>query len=236
MSKKAVVKKQTTELDRPSYMKGASRGSEEVKIENLAIPRLSIIQALSPQRKKNDPNYIDGAEEGMIFNTVTCQLYEDGVTVVPCYFRPEWVLWKSMDSGGGFVGAFSSPEEAQRALEHHDDARDLEIVDTSNQFCLLINDSGRIDEVVISMSASQQKISRQWNSMIRVAGGDRFERMYKLEAVGVQNSRGQDYFNWKVTQLGYVSEEVYNRAEGLYAAIASGKRDINREVVEVDEE
>jgi hypothetical protein len=227
MGKKSVAVVETNEImERPDFMAGHGRGSEEVKASDLAIPRLSIIQSLSPQRKKNDPAYIEGAEEGMIFNTVSRELYEGGVTMVPCYFRPEWVLWKLQDFGGGFLGSYPSEEEGEKAWAQQENKNQCELVDTGNHFCLLLHPDGRAEEVVVSMSVSQQKISRQWNSMIRIAGGDRFERKYKLEAVAVQNKKGQDFFNWKVTQLGFVDKTTYDHAESLYEAMAAGKKTV----------
>ena len=51
-------------------------GLESVGTEDYALPFLRIIQSGSPQLKKSDPNkYIDGAEEGMLFNTLTNEYY-----------------------------------------------------------------------------------------------------------------------------------------------------------------
>ena len=44
-------------------------------MDDITIPRVDVLQALSPQRKKTNAEYIEGAEEGMLFNTVTKQLY-----------------------------------------------------------------------------------------------------------------------------------------------------------------
>ena len=46
-------------------------GFEEVTSSDIQIPFIRIIQALSPQLKKTDPSFIDGASQGAIFNTVT---------------------------------------------------------------------------------------------------------------------------------------------------------------------
>ena len=55
-------------------------GFEETSAESFAIPFLSILQSGSPQCKKSDGAYIKGAEEGMLFNSVTGDMYgEEGV-------------------------------------------------------------------------------------------------------------------------------------------------------------
>ena len=240
-SKEVTVAANTDLAERPSYMGEGTRGSEEVKIQDLTIPRLSIIQDLSPQHKTNKAEYIEGADVGMLFNTVTNALYPESVIFVPVYFRMEWVVWKHRDAGGGFIGAYSSQEEAVAAVGDHPLAGQttekndpvLDVQDTAQQFGLLVDpnspaENPRAIEIVISMSRSQLKPSRQFNSMIRIATGDRWERYYKLSAIDAVNAAGQDYKNWKVEQLGFVSEEVFAQAEALYESVKSGQRDVER--------
>lgn len=231
----------TALMERPAWMrdKDSGRGSEEVGLNDLTIPRLVIIQDLSPQRKKNQPEYIEGAEEGMMFNTVTNQLFREYVLFVPCYYRMEWVLWKHRDVGGGFLGAYLTQEEAVAAYKQQPQAGQMtsdndpviEIHDTGQHFGLLLDPDApaeaRGQEIVISMSRSQLKPSRQFNSQIKLAGGDRWERYYRLEPVVVDGQKGS-YYNWKISQLGFVSEAVFNQAEALYEAVKSGKRDVER--------
>jgi len=249
--KEVTVAANTDLAERPSWMEDqeGTRGSEEVGIQDLTIPRLSIIHDLSPQHKKNKAEYIKGAEVGMLFNTVTNELYPESVLYIPVYFRMEWVVWKNRDAGGGFVGAFPTQEAAVEAVADHPNAGQetekgepvLEVQDTAQHFGLLLDpnspaDNPRATEIVISMSRSQLKPSRQFNSQIRIAGGDRWERYYKLSAITAQNAAGQDYFNWKVEQLGFVSEGVYAQAEALYESVISGQRDVERGAPKVDNE
>ena len=247
-SKEVTVASNTDVAERPSWMGEGTRGSEEVGIQDLTIPRLQMVQSLSPQRKKNEAEYIEGAEEGMLFNSVTNELYPEFVLFNPVYFRMEWVVWKNRDAGGGFVGAFSTQEEAVAAVAAHPNAGQqtdkgepvLEVLDTAQHFGLLLDpnspaDNPRAVEIVISMSRSQLKPSRQFNSQIRIAGGDRWERYYKLSAVMVAGPRG-DYYNWKVEQLGFVSEGVYAQAEALYESVKSGQRDVERGGTKTTEE
>ena len=61
-------------------------GLEEMTSDDLAIPFIRVLQAMSPQVNKRAPEYVDGAEVGMLFNTVTNSVYdgEKGVEIVPC--------------------------------------------------------------------------------------------------------------------------------------------------------
>ena len=215
------------------------RGSEGVEAEDLSIPRVQIIQDLSPQHKKAKAEYIEGAEVGMSFNTATDALYADGFIMVPVLFRKEYVIWKDRKAGGGFRGSARSMDEAQKILQSLDDAAQCDIIDTAQHFCLLISDD-KVQEAVISMSKSQMKVSRKLNTIIRIDGGDRFARAYKVSVIADSSDKG-DYYNWKIDQLGYCAEDVFKAAERMYDAVKVGARDVSREdtdavKAEVDDE
>ena len=244
MATKAVANKAQQELfsiDRPAYLGDQERGQENVKLEDLSIPRVDIVQSLSPQRKKNDPAYIEGAEEGLIFNNVTSTIYGDHIVFVPTYFRKEYLIWKLQSEGGGFNGAFSTMEAAQAEFSEKGYNTDqYEIVDTAQHFGLVVypdhtESNPHVDEVVISMSKSKMKVNRQLNTMIKMSGGDRFSRAYEFKAVEVNGTKG-DYYNFAVRGLGYVNESIYKIAETLYNAVSTGDRDVNRDYVAPNEE
>lgn len=215
----------------PDFLKNVttSRGSENVGTNDVIIPRLELVQDLSPCRKKNDPSYIEGIEEGMLYNNVTRENYGTSVLAVPVFFRKEYLVWKSRTEGGGFRGAFASEHDAREAMADLEDGDKCEISDTAQHFCLLVHpDSGRVEEIVISMSKSKMKVSRKWNSLVRMNGGDSFSRIYRVSAVSEKNAKNQDYFNISVATAGFPSKELYDRAERLYEAITSGSVQIDR--------
>jgi len=224
----------------PDYIKndGPARGSEEVSQEDLTIPRLEIVQALSPCRDKKDDNYIEGAEEGILYNNVSRELYGEKVMVVPVIFKKEWLVWKDRKQGGGFRGAYPSLEEANNMIvnlvnEESDADGSLEAIDTAQHLCLIIKPDGKVEEIAVSMSKSKMKVSRQWNSIIRMMGGDRFSRVYELRGIADENNDGEKFKNFGVRALGYPSREIYKLAETLYNDLATGEREMK---VNADEE
>lgn len=215
----------------PDYLnQGPARGSEDVGAEDLTIPRLDVIQAISPELKKNDPKYIPGAEAGMLFNSVTRELYGEGALVVPVLFKKQWLVWKDRQAGGGFRGAFDTPEEAANRLDElaqQGESGPFDIVDTAQHLCLIINkETGKASEIAISMARSKMKVSRQWNSIIRMAGGDRFSRVYLIGSVEDSSDKG-DFYNFHISQAGYPSKPLYQAAESLYNDMTSGDRKLN---------
>lgn len=212
------------------------RGSECVGGEDMLLPRIGIVQSLSPERNKKDPSYINGAEEGMMFNSITRELITSGVLAVPIYFRKEWILWKIRKEGGGFKGVFQTEVDAVKERNTMDGT--IDVVDTHQQFCLVSVDKGKTwKEAVISMSKSNASASKAWNSDIRIRCADsngtpvcdRFATIYAVEAVEKTNEKGTFYvFNVKF--VGFVGDQsLYKRAELVYEAIRSGNKDVSRE-------
>jgi hypothetical protein len=233
MAKNEVAKvNQNTAMEAvPDYLKGnQSRGNEQVSAADLVIPRIELVQSLSPCRKKTDPAYIEGAEEGDLYNNVTRELYGREVKVIPVFFAKEFLLWKDRTKGGGFKGAFPTAEAAQSAREAlGPEGDDVEIVDTAQQYVLVARPDGRMDEAVISMAKSKAKVSRQWNSLIRLNANDRFSRVYNISSVADKSDKGE-FHNFKVANVGYVTEDQYRRAEKTFQIITEGKATIDRTV------
>ena len=66
------------------------------------------------------------------------------------------------------------------------------------------------------MPKTKAKVSRKWNAMIQIAGGDRFSRVYKLSSFTDQNKKGKKFQNFTVQPAGYPPKAVYQEAERLY--------------------
>lgn len=211
---------------RPDFA-GSGRGSENVNTDDLQIPRIGIVQALSPERKKTDQAYISGAEEGMMFNSVTRELYTGSLLVIPVYYRKEFFLWRVRASGGGFRGVFQTYGDAQAAQLDIQDK--TEIIDTAQQFCLVSADNGATwSEAVVSMTSSNGGVSKRWNSDLRLRGADRFANVYQLSVVEKNNEKGTFYI-FKEQWVRWATETEYRAGEQSYEAIRQGARDVSRE-------
>jgi len=209
----------------PAFLQhqGSDRGSEQMGREDITIPRLEIVQSLSKARKKTDPAFIEGAEEGTLYNSVTRELYGFEVNVVPVFFLKEYLLWRDQKLGGGFGGGYPTELKANEARDLRDKPEEWEVVMTHQHFCLIQRPDGKLEEAAISMSKSKLKVSKKFNSLVRVNGGDRFSRVYRIRGIADQNNQGQDFYNLSVdTQPGFVTEPVYRAAERVYELIAQG--------------
>lgn len=225
----------------PDYLKnGAGRGNEEVKMSDMVLPRLELVQAQSPIKE------VEGNEdvrEGQLFNSVTQEVYGDLVYFVPVYYRTEHLIWKHQDAGGGFFGSFPTADEARakfKELIEEDpslagktkEGKDvLEVVDTPVHYGLRITPEGVIEQIVISMSKSKAKVSRKWNAMVQITGGDRFGRVYKISSFTDENKQGKKFKNYVVQPAGFPPKAVYEQAEKIYETFRSGEMRVAHETV-----
>lgn len=220
----------------PDYLQnqGPGRGSEEVKSSDMILPRLELVQATSPIKEENED-----AREGHLFNSVTQELYGDLIYFVPVYYRTEYLIWKDQDSGGGFFGSYPSADEANVRFKElvsedpvlgtktKDGKPMLEVVDTPVHYGLRITPEGQIEQIVVSMAKSKAKVSRKWNAMVQIAGGDRFARVYKLSSFTDENKQGKKFKNFVVQPAGFPPKAVYEQAELIYESFRSGAMNVN---------
>lgn len=214
--------------DVPDYIKaGKNRGNENVDMSDVVIPRIEVAQALSKCLKANDPSYIEGAKQGDLYNTVTREIYGEAVRVVPVLFKKEWLAWREQALGGGFAGAYPTIADCEARIKQEEKPDEWEATETAQQLVIVLKEDGKTEEAVVSMNKTKLKVSKQWNSLIRLNGNDRFSRTYTLHSVDETNSKNQDFKNFGVFSGSWTPSDIYVKAEALYSAVASGARSMN---------
>lgn len=224
----------------PQFEEDAGSGFEQADASAYAIPFLSILQSMSPQCKKSDGAYIKGAEEGMLYNSVTQEIIDgtNGVIVIPCYFKRSFIKWAPRDSGGGFKGELMPSDPQVTAGKVDNDGRLVDsegnlLADTRTHYVLVLDDKGGYQPAVISLSSSQIKKSRQWMSKmngIKMQRADgthftpaMFSHQYRVSTVPESNDKGS-WFGLKVETLGAVENpELYQAAKAFRDAVSSGE-------------
>jgi hypothetical protein len=96
----------------------AGGGKQNMTSADQAIPFLSVLQALS--KVISDPGQkVEGAQPGMIMDSVTKELYsgEDGVVVVPCNTARVFVEWEGDPGSGKVVNRFSPSDPVVTAAK-----------------------------------------------------------------------------------------------------------------------
>lgn len=177
----------------------AGAGMETASVKDMAIPFLKILQDLSPEIKKSKAEYIEGAEAGLICNTVTSELNES-VAVVPCFYQFVVNEWKP--NRGGYVAThLEASESLAKARNNGND-----FVDTANWYCLIRNKSGDWTWGVIAMSSTALKHSRKLMTRLqsfKMNGKNgpftppSYAHILEL-STAVETKDNNEWFNWKV--------------------------------------
>lgn len=213
---------------------------DDTNPDDIAIPRLRILQSASDQVKKSSPEYINGAEEGDLYNTLSKTVFkaEDGVLFVPAKRRVVYLEWKDQASGGGLVNNFGEDPTEFLNAEVGENGKRLskaghEIVKTYDFFGYVLDiKASKASEVVISMSKTSAKKAKNWNTVIRQLADPKsgkqlpeYAGVYKLTTVAESNDKGS-WFNFNIESVGYtlgvpaIGALVYEKAESFAKLIA----------------
>lgn len=212
-----------TQAQVPAYIdQSKSRGNENVGHDDLLLPRIEVLQAQSPQLIKSKEQFIPGATMGMFFHTITGQIYEDGVNFTPISFVCRFLVWvdRKQVPDGGLRGVYPTREEAEQFIASVEDGHTLEVVPTGEHLVML--DSGEV--VIMSMAKTKMKVSRKFNASIKLVGGDRFSRSYRMTSVDDSKPQG-DFQNIKIVDNGFPTEDIYRACLVEYESIrAAGQK------------
>ena len=218
------------------YEGDAHAGFENVKTTSLALPILKLLQNGSGEAQKRNQNYVEGAEPGMLLNTVTKKLYDgaEGIEVIPCHYKLEYQEWADFGTGSGrpenIYDANSDILSKTKNEMGKDRLDNGNYILTVGQHYVLIRDGNSTENALISMSSSQGKVSRKWNSMMMSITLDgkngpytppSFSHKYRLTSV-LNSGKGNQWYGFNVTKVGPVEESaLYERAKKFYTSLAS---------------
>lgn len=190
-------------------------GFETMDSEDLLIPRMVILQDLSPQVKPQRSEYIEGAVPGMIYDTATGVLLGPWNTdeewnnnppliVIPAYFERRGLEW--LPDRQGLVRDWGTDESYRRIYQKEgmmwispDGNR---VQPTLTFYCVSITEEGL--RCFIPMSSVFAKHGKRWNSVMssyRVPGtrseGKLWSRGWQLRTSPQQNDQG-DWMGWQI--------------------------------------
>ena len=218
------------------YEGDAHAGFENVKTSSLALPILKLLQNGSGEAQKRNQNYVEGAEPGMLLNTVTKKMYNGakGIEVIPCHYKLEYQEWADFGTGSGRPENIFDASSGILSNTKNEMGKDRldngNYILTVGQHFVLILDGISTENALISMSSSQGKISRKWNSMMMSITLDgkngpytppSFSHKYRLTSV-LNSGKGNQWYGYNVTKVGPVEEPaLYERAKKFYTSLAS---------------
>ena len=222
----------------------ADKGAQNISQEDLALPFLKVLGQLSPEVNKRDGKYVEGAEPGKIINTVTNELY-DSINVMPVFYKRQYVEWQDRGtSTGAPVAIHEADSDIVSTTTRDKSFKDRlpngnYLENTANHFVILLGSSPTT--ALLSMKATQLKVSRKWNSMmmgIKMQGKNglftppTYSHIYNLSTVQMSNDKGT-WFGWDVSKVGAVKDRnMYDMAKSFAESVGKGEIEAKPEAQE----
>lgn len=154
---------------------GPAKGFEHQTAADGVVPFITVLQQMSPIVAEEK---VAGARAGMLFNTVTQQVWgnPEGLVVVPATTRHQFTEFVPRDSGGGFRGQHEIDSPIVKAAiaaskefgEYHRQDNGNELVETFYVFGVLCDGSEPVGQAVIAFTSSKIKPYKTWISTVRM--------------------------------------------------------------------
>lgn len=207
-------------------------GLEEVSVTDVQTPYLRIAQALSPQLKKSGSDFIEGLDQGDIFNTVTKQFWksDEGVTVLPVYFQLKYNEWVPRNEGGGFVREHPHDSPDVFALEQSKDSTmqsGNDLIKTATHLVKIMHENGALETAILDMKGSNLKRSRGWNSLMSMQRHEgvllpSYAKTYTVKTNEVNGDQGS-WFEYVIKLNGDIETlDQFNDADELRKEMVAG--------------
>lgn len=217
----------------------AEDGFEDADGDCYAIPFLQVLQSNSPQCKRSDGKYIEGAQEGMILDTVSQQILDpaEGLRIIQCHFRRAFVEWGPRNTDqAGYKGEHPVDTPLRQQTEKNDKGKDVlpsgnELSDTRYHYVLAEVEPGRWERFVMDMTSTKIKTSKRLMKELerfRMPNGRRmpsFGHVVTMRTIPQQKGENT-WFIWdfdRVTDEDEVKDrELVQEAYNFLQAIKSG--------------
>ena len=239
-SNEVAIKKEAGAVASINIEQFADEGFDNVDSKSLALPFLKVLGQLSPQVTQGDSQFIEAARPGMIYNTVTNELYNgaDGISVIPCFYKLEYIEWKDRDKGAvAPVNVYPADSDIMSKTTRGEDGKDRlpngnYVEETASHYVMVVEED-KSSTALITMKSTQRKKSKKWNSMMMSLRNKRkdgkgffrpapFTQTYKLKTVLEKNNLGS-WYGWEIEHIGQVgSEETIKAAFDFYESCKKG--------------
>jgi len=211
-------------------------GFENQTSNDMVIPFIGLLQALSPQVQDSDPSRIKEAKAGDLFNTVTQELIPAPAYFVPCCTDNVYVEWVPRDSGGGFAGIHTLDSDivgiARQSAASFNELKTPEgndLIETFYIYGLLLegpDDKESVSPIVLAFTSTKIKIYKRLMTTLRTIKGrpPMFAFRLAISSVDEVNKKKQAYKNFKIEPVhGSLAESANLPGSDFECLLAEGK-------------
>lgn len=143
-------------------------GFEGMTAQDMMVPRIGILQALSPQLQPNRPEYIPDAKQGQFCDLVSGEVYEN-LIIIPCVFRHTYLEWFPRSTGKGLAKNHGTHKPVPDNMPRDEHMRWVlangNYVQDAAEFYVL-NFSAHNKRCLISLTSTAWKAAKRWNDRL----------------------------------------------------------------------
>jgi len=231
----------------PAFMRqDADLGKENIGKDDIEIPRLKLMQGLSPELME-----YDGLKAGYFFHPAAEFIFDGPFRAVPIFMDQRYILWRPRDAGGGILaraddgvhwspagGDFTvqldkkdgghtvkwklAPTVAQSGLANWGtmnpaDPNSPPAATLMYNFLLAFPDEPDLMPAVLSFQRSSIKMGRRFNTKLKTVRAPIFGTIWEFRSAEDHNNSGQTFFNIDVKSAGLVEDQdQYSQYRAMY--------------------
>lgn len=200
-----------------------TRGKEDFGAEDMIVPRLALAQSMTPQTKRQNKAHIEGLDEGMVFNTLTGEIFETPFRMIVLQGKKKAYVF---DDQGKILERnidFDSPRckppvdaQGNRLL----DAKGKKVPSEASpcyEFLVYLpdaqNDASKV--ALLRTKRTQNGPAKQLISYLRVTPGASWNAVYPVTTVP-DSFESFSFYNWKFGMGKKSTPEQRAEAEQLF--------------------
>lgn len=197
----------------PAKPATAARGFENVERKDILIPRIQLLQMMSPAVTEQ------GMKPGTMHVGLSNMNYGDKIVITPIMHFRSRIKWVPQDDGGGIecsspdarkpLSDLISAECGNCPMKDWDESKKgkekAPACTLYENFLVLINDS--TEPVLLPMERTKLKAAKKLYSMGALKNADMWNWQYQLGVSKEKNDKDQPYFNYTITDLAKATKD-----------------------------
>ena len=213
---KKITKKQNTEIATPAQ---TPRGFENEDAKDLLLPRIELLQGLSPAVQEGK------GKAGDLVNQISKSAISTNI-FIPVAMHRKYIKWIPRDQGGGIEYQTSDVTDPRVVADTQWGSHGEKPTCTSYMNFLVLLEKETLP-IVLSFSMTNYQEGRKLYTMCKMANCDMWLKKYKLGAKTKQNQMGV-WHVFDISEAGDTDIKDAKIAEALYTTFATS--DLNFEV------
>lgn len=169
----------------PAVHSGPTGIAGNITSKDLRLPRVALLQSMSPQVQANGDTY----KPGMFIDTLTQDIIQTPVSFVPCFIFKNVIKWKPRTEGGGMIYKTVNPT-AEQLKDTQFDGAIKPVADLYINAVALVD--GFETPLIISFCKTNLKAGQDLATLASLSGCA-WKYKYTLESVKTTNTKGTFY-------------------------------------------